>query len=68
MTATYTCPICGKKPVLSVTDAGNHCLRCDGDPVGSEPRHTVYVLGKTRGEALAIWTAGQAHEEAKNHG
>lgn len=50
-----SCSVCGEPPIYTVTAAGNHTLRCDGNPIGGEPRHTLYVWHASRDGVERVW-------------
>jgi len=56
------CKICGQSPIYTLTAANNHTLRCDGNPIGSDPRHTLYVFHKTREGVEALWSTAMSQE------
>ncbi len=57
------CHVCGEPPIYTVTYAGNHTLRCDSKPIGSEPRHTIYVWHKTKDGAEELWAKALRQDE-----
>lgn len=57
------CNVCGEPPIYTVTAAGNHTLRCDGNPIGGEPRHTLYVWHKTKDGVEELWAKASRQGE-----
>lgn len=49
------CPVCGHEPHESVTVAGHTAIRCDGQPAGGYPRHTILVQDPSADDARRLW-------------